>query len=266
VAPAIEGRCLLDQKHYPEAAARRRGVASFDPNNPRPPSSCSWPTTTAATAPRPSAEGCRAGTRRRRAPGIGGCCRCRPRTRRCEALERAGQLDPSADPYASYYAGLAWQAAQDREKARETSAARARTRGGRSVGGGSRSRAREPRRRRQRPEILAPCRSRHGVRQQRRAPLRQHSPAERHLPRRRRARRVVGARRQRVLPQPRLGGRDHRRLPGQRALRSARLRSPVPERLALPGSTRGRRQLPAPRALRRLRLARPVSVSLARRR
>jgi tetratricopeptide (TPR) repeat protein len=35
------------------------------------------------------------------------------------SFERASRLDPAMDPLASYYAGLAWERAQDREQARE---------------------------------------------------------------------------------------------------------------------------------------------------
>ena len=125
VAPAIEGRCLLAQKRYAEAAAALEVSRKLDPNN-------------AETAVELLMARYHGGDRAAAENALADAQRLAPDDARvslyeglvlmqraenraaAEALERAGQLDPAADPYASYYAGLAWQQAQERERARES--------------------------------------------------------------------------------------------------------------------------------------------------
>jgi Flp pilus assembly protein TadD len=136
-APAIEGRCLLQLKRYPEAVSALQASRKLDANNPE-------------TAIELLMAHYHGGDRAAAESALADAKRLAPDDARvslyeglilmqrsenqaaAEALERAGQLDPAADPYASYYAGIAWQQAQDRKRAREA-LERARQRAGDGV-------------------------------------------------------------------------------------------------------------------------------------
>ena len=160
-----------------------------------------------------------------------GCCsRSAPTTSaapRRRSSARASSI-PSRDPYASYYAGLAWQRANERERARESlERARERAAGGPWAAEAERALA-ELDAGVERPGRLVARGGRHRVRRQRRA-ARRRRRSRRGL-RRDDWRGVWSRSRRRVLPQPRLGRR--RDASATRATHTStctQLRPPVPD-------------------------------------
>jgi tetratricopeptide (TPR) repeat protein len=133
-AAAVEGRCLLDLKRYAEAAPVLADARRLAPND-------------AEVAVQNLMVQYHLGNRADAERALSDAERLAPNDARTQlykgllladraqdreaavVLERAASLDPTADPYASYYAGMAWQRAQERDKAREA-LERARAAGG----------------------------------------------------------------------------------------------------------------------------------------
>ena len=133
-AAAIEGRCLLDLKRYQEAAKTLADAKRLAPNDAE--VAVELLMAEYALGDREEAERALPDAERlapqdaRVALYKGLLLAERSQNREAaEVLERAAHMDPSADPYASYYAGQAWLRENERDKARE-SLERARAAGG----------------------------------------------------------------------------------------------------------------------------------------
>jgi Flp pilus assembly protein TadD len=133
-AAAIEGRCLLDLKRYDEASRALADAKRLAPNDAEVAVEVlmvQYQLGNRAEAERALVDAKRLAPDDARVALYEGLLLAEKDQQResAEVLERAARLDPSADPYASYYAGMAWLRANEREKAREA-LERARAAGG----------------------------------------------------------------------------------------------------------------------------------------
>jgi tetratricopeptide (TPR) repeat protein len=125
-AAAVEGHCLLQLQRYAEAASALADATRLEPNG-------------AEAAVELVMANYHLGDRERAAAALERAKALAPDDARvalyeglllaqsggdqrsaAEALERAGKLDASVDPYASYFAGQTWRRANDRSRARES--------------------------------------------------------------------------------------------------------------------------------------------------
>ncbi|HVN39459.1 MAG TPA: tetratricopeptide repeat protein [Myxococcota bacterium] len=123
-AAAVEGRCLLDLKRYDEASRALADAKRLAPNDAEVAVEelmALYHLGNRVEAERALVDAKRLAPNDARVSLYEGLLLAEKDQQRAsaEVLQRAARLDPSADPYASYYAGMAWLRANEREKARE---------------------------------------------------------------------------------------------------------------------------------------------------